>query len=131
MWNMKKVPAKTVLWENVVALMKHHWGEENLNRLSREAKIGVGSAARLKAMETSTGLDIVEAIAERFGVESWQLLLPDFDPVRPVQMPKDKDRRDWLGAYDRLNPRRRRKLLDMAEEFSEGETGNKEAGGSM
>jgi transcriptional regulator with XRE-family HTH domain len=124
---MKKAPAKTVLWANVSALMEHHFHEVNLNRLAREAGIGVGTVARIKDGENSTGLNILEAIAAYFKIEPWQLLVPDLEPARPVTLPTDSDRRKWLASYDRLNARRRRKLLDMAEEFSDDEGLGKEA----
>lgn len=63
--------------------MEHHWGGENLTRLAREAKIGPGSATRLKQQQTSVGVELVEKIAATFGLETWQLLVPGFDPKSP------------------------------------------------
>lgn len=78
-----RIDPRAVLWENVHALMKHHWGKENLTRLSREAKIGPVSASRIKAAQTSVGLDVVDAVAAVFELELWQLLIPGLDPKNP------------------------------------------------
>jgi hypothetical protein len=66
---------KRYLWENVAALMKKHWNEENVTRLAREAKIG-GSASRIKEQETSVGLGVVFKVAKLFKVEPFALLAP-------------------------------------------------------
>lgn len=76
---MKKPDSKLVLWENVSALMKAKYGRENLTRLAAEAKVGPGTVSRIKAHETSVGIDVVEAIARIFKVEPWQLLVPGLD----------------------------------------------------
>lgn len=80
---MSAIDSRRVLWASVSALMRHHWEAESLNRLSREAGIGLASCARLKAQETSIGLELVDKIAAVFGVETWQLFVPGFDPASP------------------------------------------------
>ena len=81
--NVKRLDPRVVLWENVSALMVATWGKENLTRLSREAKIGPASCSRIKEMQTSVGLDVVDKIAEVFSLEMWQLLTPMLDPTNP------------------------------------------------
>lgn len=63
--------------------MVHKWGQENLTRLAREADIGPGSASRIKAMQTSVGLEIIDKIASMFSVYTWQLFVPGMDPESP------------------------------------------------
>lgn len=75
--------AKQVLWANTLAAMKHKYGAENLNALSRDAKIGPGSASRIKQQKTAIGLDVVQKVAASFELEAWQLLMPDLDPTNP------------------------------------------------
>ena len=72
-----------VLWGNVLALMTHAWGQENQNRPAREARIGPATVARMKKQGTSIGLDVLAAVADVFGAEPWQLLVPTFDPADP------------------------------------------------
>lgn len=80
---VKNKNAKAVLWENVSALMSHHWGKENLSRLSREAHIGLASCTRLKEQQTSVGLELIESVAHVFGLQAWQLLIAGLDPTNP------------------------------------------------
>lgn len=70
---------KEVLWENVSALMKAKYGRENINRLARDAKIGVGSVQRIKDAEQSTGIELVEKIAKVFHIDAFQLLCANAD----------------------------------------------------
>lgn len=62
------------------------YGKENLTRLSVECEFGPGTASRLKKMETSVGLDILEKLAAYFYLEPWQLLVPNFDPKSPPKV---------------------------------------------
>ncbi len=83
---MKKIDSKLVLWQNVSALMTDRYGRENLTRLASEAKIGPGTVSRIKAHETSVGLDVVEALARLFKIEPWQLLVPGLSASTPQQI---------------------------------------------
>jgi hypothetical protein len=74
---------RRVLWANVSALMTCHWGAENLGRLATSAGIGPATCTRLKKQETSVGVEIVDRIAEVFGLDTWQLLVPNLDPKNP------------------------------------------------
>lgn len=74
---MSKSATKTTLWENTLSLMEKRYGAENLSRLARDTKIGPGSTSRIKAQETSVGVDVLEKIAEHFEVEPWQLMAPN------------------------------------------------------
>lgn len=77
---MKTRDTKVLLWQNVSALMTARYGKPNLTRLAADAKIGPGTASRIKQHETSVGLEVVEAIAKAFKVQPWQLLTPNFQP---------------------------------------------------
>lgn len=73
---MGGIDSREVVWASVSALMQKHWGEENLNRLARTAKIGTATAARLKEQKTSVGLEVLDKIAKAFDCATWQLLVP-------------------------------------------------------
>lgn len=81
-----------VLRDNVVALMEFHWGKQNLSQLARDAKIGLGSASRIVDGNTSVGADIVEKVADAFGLPPWALLIPGLDPQNPPKA--------WLSKSD-------------------------------
>ena len=97
---------KKTLWANVRALMLERWGEENLNRLAREAKIGPGSAQRIKEGQTSVGLDVVEKVARALKVEPHLILFP---------MGQDRRFKTLLEAYS-FADERGKELLDAAAE---------------
>lgn len=91
---MGKVSVAEVLWANVSALMLHHWKEENINRLAREAKIGPATVQRMKDQETTIRLDTIEKVAGVFGLRSWQLLIPGLDPANvPIIMVSEDEKR--------------------------------------
>lgn len=96
---MPKTEPKTILWENVAALMAHHWGGENLTRLSREAKIGPGTCTRIKEQQTSVGLDVLAKVAGAFQLQAWHLLTPNLDPTNPPVIYLSRREAD---LYDRL-----------------------------
>jgi Cro/C1-type HTH DNA-binding domain len=95
---MNGVDSRKVVWESVSALMKKRWGEDNLNRLAREANIGPATAARLKAQKTSVGLNVLDQIATAFDVATWQLLVPGMQPdAMPVLMPMTQAEMEFLA----------------------------------
>lgn len=80
---MPQTDTKQVLWENLQALMNHHFERENLSELHRRSKIGLASLDRIKKRETSVGIDTLEKLAESFGLQAWHLLTPRLDPSNP------------------------------------------------
>lgn len=86
--------SKQILWENVSTLMVHHWGKENLSELSRKAKVGLATCDRIKKRETSVGTDVLEKIADVFGLQAWHLLTPNLEPANPPVIWLTKTERD-------------------------------------
>lgn len=74
---------RTILWQNLVRLMEWRYGSEKLAQLARDCGFGQATSTRLKGQDTWVRLDLLEAIASRFGFEVWQILVPDFDPRNP------------------------------------------------
>lgn len=102
--------SKAVLWRSVEALMRKHYGKENLTRLSKECKFGPATASRLKEAKTSVGLEVIDKIAGNFNVQPWELLVPSFDPSnRPTLAPVSEQERK---LYERLR--------EVAKEIKEG-----------
>lgn len=81
--SMQPIDTRPILWTNLSALMSAHWGKPNLSRLSKEAGVGLASCDRIKKQSTSLGLELVESVAGVFGLQAWQILTPDLDPLDP------------------------------------------------
>ena len=79
---MDQIDERKILWANVAALMNLRYGEENLSRLAREAKIGPASMTRIKEQQTSVGTEAMGKIAVALKVQAWQLLFPGLDVAR-------------------------------------------------
>lgn len=65
---------KDYLWRNICSLMGTD--APTIDAVQARLEIGRGTVQRIKAGETSVGTDTLKQIAERFGIEVWQLLLP-------------------------------------------------------
>ena len=68
--------------------------------LGRE--LDVRLITRLAKGEHAVTLDILDDIASACGLQSWQLLLPDFDPRAPQTMPITEEERKTLARLRRL-----------------------------
>ncbi len=92
--------SKKVVWKSITALMQKHYGGENLTRLAKDCKFGPGTSTRLKEQKTSVGLDVLDKIAKKFGVDTWQLLVPGFNPnsIPTLQPISEQERK----LYERL-----------------------------
>lgn len=106
--DMAQNDSKASLWAAVQALMNKRYGRENLNQLARDAKVGNGTAMRLKTQETSVGLDILDKLAQTFDVEPWQLLTPGFDPDSLPGDPASPMARDVAQMLDAIEDDARR-----------------------
>jgi transcriptional regulator with XRE-family HTH domain len=102
---MSDTNTRKQLWENVSALMRRRYGGENLTRLAKEAKVGPGSATRLKEQRTSVGIDILDKLARLFKVEPWQLLAPGLDE----RLPSEPAATPWPIAWRKPSGDRRRR----------------------
>jgi transcriptional regulator with XRE-family HTH domain len=79
----QEIDTAAALWQNIEALMQHRYKEHNLSRLAEDCGFAQSTASRIKAQKTATGLDKLDMIARAFGLATWQLLVPGFDPNNP------------------------------------------------
>ena len=104
MSGMADADIRAALWENVRALMLRKYGEENINKLARESKLGPATVQRIKTGRQYVRLNALEKIAKHFKVEPWQLVAPesaDEKFLEVLKMWRDTDgrgRRMLLGA---------------------------------
>ena len=97
---MQRIDSRVVVWASVSALMRKHWGAENLNRLAREAGIGPATVVRMKEQQTSVGLEVLDKVAAVFNAQSWQLLVPGMNPeCMPTLLPVSQAEREF---YERM-----------------------------
>jgi len=90
---------KLTLWTNVAALMNDRYGKVNMQRLSKEAGVGIASIQRMRDENTSIGIDIVAKVAAAFDLMPWQILFPGLDPKNPPVLCITEEER---GLYNRL-----------------------------
>jgi len=95
-----EIDTSATLWANVLSLMHEHYKEENLSRLASECGFAQSTATRIKQGKISPGLDKLDLIARRFGLSTWQLLVPGMDPKNlPTLQPVSKQER---ALYDKI-----------------------------
>lgn len=77
---------RRVLWDNICALMGDP--SPTIHAVRDKTKIGQGTVQRIRDMDVSVGLDVLEQIADAFGVQVWQLLAPR-DQMQAGDLPPD------------------------------------------
>lgn len=97
---------REILWANVRALMLQRYGEENINRLAREAKIGPATVQGIKDGARSVRVETLEKIAKVFSVSPWQLIAPGMSDDKFLAI---------LQVWQETDGRGRRMLLTAAE----------------
>ncbi len=85
---------KKILAANLNALIATHPEFNSNPKVAKRSKVGLGTVGRIRNAEVSATLDSVAALAEAFGLEPWQLLVPGLDPdappaLHPTGVPKE------------------------------------------
>lgn len=113
---MKRPDLKTQIWESASRLMRWRYGREHLSRLASDCGFGLGTSSRLKLRETDVQVGTLDAIAEGFGFQAWQLLVPDFDPKAPPVLfdPSDEEEAELLSIFRNMDKDNRPALLARA-----------------
>lgn len=66
--------------------MRRQFGERNITGFAKLVGVGVGTIQRIEDKGASVGVDIVERIAGKFQLDTWQLLVPGLDLARPPRL---------------------------------------------
>lgn len=111
--------------KNVVKILA-----ENLNRLcvgqmtitevGKRAQIGKSTIDRVRKAETAMRIDNLEDLARVFGLQAWQLLVPNVDPqTPPVLVHEDLGEDEYTVAtfYQQLDGPERRYILEKIRQF--------------
>jgi hypothetical protein len=123
---------KNTVSANVDRLMKHAWGSVNKSKLARVAavvdpltgdvleKAGQGTYDRLKKPDADVGLSLLRRIAAAFGLQPWQLMIPELDPEHPPNcLPMSPLAASAAQALDQIEDEElRRKLHAMIEQLA-------------
>lgn len=102
MKNKLTTDSKALLWSAVEKWSVFKYGKINLSRLAVDSGIGLGTAARLKDLDVTVGIDKVQAIASSFGVSLWAFLDPSTDPNNPSPT-YSPEATDLARSLDRLS----------------------------
>jgi hypothetical protein len=75
---------RKLLWSNICSLIGE--ADPTIFTVRDRIKVSQGTVQRLRYAETSVGIDMVQSIAEQFGLDAWQLIAP---PRAPQALPPD------------------------------------------
>lgn len=98
---------RRILWRNLCALMGTQ--EPTIPALVKKTQVGQGTIQRIRDMDVSVGIDIVQRMAEQFGLDAWQLLAPlSFDQDLPpdAMLIARKFNELPMGTFEQISARR-------------------------
>lgn len=72
------------LAENLERLMDEHPGLDSGPAIQRAIGLSPSSIGRIKRQEVAVGIDMVDKLAQAFGCEPWELLVPDDETRRAI-----------------------------------------------
>jgi transcriptional regulator with XRE-family HTH domain len=76
-------PQRRVFGENIKRLMESRPSLDSNPKLGARANIGIATISRIINGQSAATLDTVASLAKAFGVEPWQLLVPNLDAKNP------------------------------------------------
>ncbi len=76
--------ARKILAENLTALMKYHEDASSQKAVRDKSRVGGGTFDGAVNATSNTTLDSLEKLARAFGLQPYQLLIPDLDPKNPL-----------------------------------------------
>jgi hypothetical protein len=95
--------SRTILAKNLAALMKASPECGTRLLLREKAKLGGGSVDGAVTAATAVTIDTLEQLATAFGLQTWQLLVPDLDPSNPPVMHlSDSEREFYKRIEDKM-----------------------------
>jgi len=85
---------------NLDALMRADRELNTQAALAKASRIGQRSVSRILRGEQSPTLDMVGKLAHAFGLEPWQMLVPDLEPDNPpITKQIDKSQQELLARF--------------------------------
>lgn len=72
-------PAKLLLADNLTRLMADSRDLKTIKQLSAASGVSTGTIDRLRKAEVAAGIDNLRLLADAFGLQAWQMLVPNLD----------------------------------------------------
>lgn len=94
-------PAAEIVSENIVRLKK--WKHMRSDAaLAEKAKVDQKTIWRIRNRQQSPTLDVLESVAQAFGLHAWHLLIPDIDPNNPPVCAMSRAEREFYRKVREL-----------------------------
>ena len=102
-----KTPIEKTVADNLTLLMKSSNAAGSDEKLARRSGVGRGTVQRARRGEVSLSIGNLERLADAFGLEPWQLLIPGLEPGNPpaLRAVNSEERMLWQrlrAAYEEL-----------------------------
>lgn len=102
---------------NLERLCISHTELDSILEVGRRADIGKSTINRIKKGETAVRIDNLEKLARIFGLEAWQMLVPDLDPARPpahTPLQLSETEAELLSMFTALGEPERNYIIEKA-----------------
>lgn len=87
--------SRQILATSLKALLRSGLGPANQSELKRKSGVAQSTIGRILQCETAATIETLEQIAGVYGLQAWQLLVPDMEPSNPpvlaVASPKERE----------------------------------------
>lgn len=82
--------------------MSTHQDLDTIVKVSERSGVSKGVVERMTKAEANTGVDHLQGIAQAFGLEVWQLMVPNLEPTNaPVlQEVSERQKEMWKRIHD-------------------------------
>lgn len=90
---------RQVLANNLKALMAAHPQFSTLPKITAAGGPPNGVLDRIRRADSACRIDSLAQLAKVFGLEAWQMLVPDLDPKHPPHLDMDDSRATELRAH--------------------------------
>ena len=95
-------PLSDLFRDNLRRLMEADRQLQSQPRLAAASRVAQTSIGRILRGEQSPTLDVVHKLAHAFGLEAWQMLVPDLEPDNPPITKQNDERQSELLKRFRL-----------------------------
>jgi len=78
--------SRQILATNLKALMASHPALDTFKKIVEAGGPTNGTLDRIRRMESGASIDQLDTLAKVYGLEPWQLLVPNLDPTNPPML---------------------------------------------